>query len=150
MLFNHHPQQFQDMYVSNLICYLVYSHPPLHFPLCSVLLWACAAALQTHLKSLSGSNPPPSPSTSRLLSLPLDLPLITQNFLLLLLSHSVCWSLSPEMWLMWLFFSLYMAVKSSNLDCLFFFFFTHVCIYWWWFWITTWSLRVIDYAWGQS
>lgn len=115
--------------ISSVILFTPPSHPPSHSPLCSVLLWACAAALQTHLKSLSGSNPPPSASTSRLLSLPLDLPLMPQNFLLLLLSDSVCWPSSPEMWLMWLFFSLNVAVKSSNftcnasLDCLFFFFF---------------------------
>lgn len=119
--------------ISSVILFTPPSHPPPHSPLCSVLLWACAAALQTHLKSLSGSNPPPSASTSRLLSLPLDLPLMPQNFLLLLLSDSVCWPLSPEMWLMSLFFSLNVAVKFSNftcnasLDCLFFFFYT--CLY---------------------
>lgn len=143
VLFNHHPL-FIDIYVSNLICYLVYSPlpPPTHSPLCSVLLWACAAALQTHLKSLSGSNPPPSASTPRLLSLPLDLPLMPQNFLLLLLSDSVCWPLSPEMWLMWLFFSLNVAVKSSNFTCnalpwIVYSFFFYTCLYI--------SVMVLDY-----
>lgn len=43
-----------NLSISNLVFSFLYSLP--HTQLCSVLLWACASALQTLLKSLSGST----------------------------------------------------------------------------------------------
>ncbi len=62
--FHCHPHRVQcDLSISNLICFSLYPQP--RTPLYSVLLWACASALQT-LRSLSGlilpsSNNPFSP-----------------------------------------------------------------------------------------
>lgn len=69
MLFSsRHSNWVQCLWSFNLKCHLffLYSQPPTL--LCSVLLWACASAFKTLLKSLSGLTPPSSASSWPFLS----------------------------------------------------------------------------------
>lgn len=118
----------QHLPMSNHIFPFLYS--PSHTLLCSVLLWACAAALQTLLKSLSGSALPlfanpsvPVASSSSPFSFLLDIPLAFtilychsfKNFLLFLSSCIGCYKHRSIMILivsMWLAFTWYHLLVS--------------------------------------
>lgn len=104
------PSAMFMIYPSQVFSVLFFTpHPPPH-TLCSVLLWACASALQTLLKSLSGSTLPSSDNpfssvafaSSWLVLFLLDLPLMLTTllsffqsvFLFLLYSFICCQSLN--------------------------------------------------------
>lgn len=58
-----------DLSTSNVMCFFLFLYNPP--PPCSVLLWACASAFKTLLKSLSGLTVPSSASSCFVLDLPL-------------------------------------------------------------------------------